>query len=238
MNLHLLKGEILGIAGVSGNGQMQLANMLSGMQTPDSGEIELNGELITHHTPREMMSAGIGRVPEDRTATGIIGDMSVRENLALESYQEPSLSRFGLLKSRSMEAYAADLIKEFDIRCPSTETQVRNLSGGNIQKLILARVLSRKPIVLLASQPTWGLDVGATAFVHKQLIQAKREGAGILLISEDLDELLQLSDRIQVLYKGKISVPVSPDQVDAATLGLAMSGHLEEFSQKIGQSTP
>lgn len=238
INLHLFKGEILGIAGVSGNGQMQLADMLSGMQPPDSGEIKIDGKLITHHTPREMMSAGIGRIPEDRTSTGIIGDMAVRENIALESYQEPGLSRFGLLKFRSMEAYAADLINKFDIRCPSTETPVRNLSGGNIQKLILARVLSRKPTVLLASQPTWGLDVGATAFVHEQLLQAKLEGSGILLISEDLDELLQLSDRIQVLYKGKISEPVSPDHVDAATLGLAMSGHLEEFSQKIGQPAP
>lgn len=208
------------------------------MQAPDSGEIQLEGERITHHTPREMMSAGIGRIPEDRTSTGIIGDMPVRENIALERYQEPGLSRFGLLKFGSIEAYAKDLINKFDIRCPSTETPVRNLSGGNIQKLILARVLSRKPIVLVASQPTWGLDVGATAFVHEQLLQAKLEGSGILLISEDLDELLQLSDRIQVLYKGKISAPVSPDQVDAATLGLAMSGHLEEFSQQIGQPAP
>ena len=238
MNLVLFKGEILGIAGVSGNGQMQLADMLSGMQTPDRGIIELAGQRITHYAPREMMSAGIGRVPEDRTVTGIIGDMTVRENLTLERYQDPALSWLGLLKTRKMEAYATDQIKKFDIRCPSTDTPVRNLSGGNIQKLILARVLSQQPIVLLASQPTWGLDVGATAFVHEQLIQAKLEGTGILLISEDLDELLQLSDRIQVLYKGKISEPVSPDQVDAATLGLAMSGHLEEFSQKIGQPVP
>ena len=238
LNLHLFKGEILGIAGVSGNGQVQLADMLSGMLPPDTGLIKLNGKQITHHTPREMMSAGIGRIPEDRTSTGIIGDMAVRENIALESYQEPTLSHFGFLKFKTMKAHTTDLINKFDIRCPSTEAPVRNLSGGNIQKLILARVLSRKPIILLASQPTWGLDVGATAFVHEQLLQAKQEGSGILLISEDLDELMQLSDRIQVLYKGKISAPVSPEHVDAATLGLAMSGHLEEFSQKIGQPAP
>lgn len=232
INLQLHRGEILGIAGVSGNGQVALADMLSGLHPPDKGEITLTDRLINLHSPRQMVESGFGRIPEDRTGTGIIGDMTVQENLALELYHKSHLSRFGVLNFTTLKQHARKQIEHFDIRCPSADVQTRKLSGGNIQKLILARVLSQKPAIILASQPTWGLDVGAASFVHEQLVQARELGAGIIVISEDLDELMLLADRIQVLYKGQISQPVRSETVDAATLGLAMSGQLEIFADQ------
>lgn len=232
IDLQLRAGEILGIAGVSGNGQVALADMLSGLHPPDTGDITLADNVISHHSPRQMVESGVGRIPEDRTGTGVIGDMTVQENLALELYHKSHLSRFGVLNFTALKQHALDQIDHFDIRCPSAEIQTRKLSGGNIQKLILARVLSQKPAIILASQPTWGLDVGAASFVHEQLVHAKEQGAGIIVISEDLDELMLLADRIQVLYKGRISQPVPSQTVDAATLGLAMSGQLDIFQEQ------
>ncbi|BBD08594.1 ABC transporter ATP-binding protein [Desulfovibrio ferrophilus] len=225
LNLSLHAGEILGIAGVSGNGQAQLADLISGLTPPDSGSIAVNGKTIARPTPAGMVAMGVGRIPEDRTGTGLIGDMTVQENLGSEVYRNKEFSRFGFLNFKSLRRRAKELIERFDVRCPGPGAATRKLSGGNMQKLILARVLSGKPSVILASQPTWGLDVGAAAFVHRCLMEAAERGAGVLLISEDLDELFQVTDRIQVMHCGRLSTPVRPGEVDAAQLGLAMSGH-------------
>jgi simple sugar transport system ATP-binding protein len=225
LDLTLRAGEILGIAGVSGNGQAALADLVSGLARPDAGELRVHGRTVAAPSPAGMLALGVGRVPEDRTGTGLVGDMSVMENLALEIYRRRPWSRWGLLDFSAMRRRARDLIARFDVRCPGPGAPVRQLSGGNMQKLILARVLSGGPSVILANQPAWGLDVGAAAFVHKALMDASRAGAGVLLISEDLDEIFQVADRIQVMHRGRLSAPVRPDEADAAAIGLAMSGH-------------
>lgn len=217
--------EVLGVAGVSGNGQVALADVLSGMVVPDSGEIHILDQAADHGSPARMVAAGVGRVPEDRHTSGVVGDMNVCENLVLEDYRHPRFSRFGWLRGAAILAHAKDLLHRYDVRCASATVPVRSLSGGNMQKLILARVLAREPRLILASQPTRGLDVGATAYVHQQLLEARERGSAIVLISEDLDELLALADRIAVIYRGRISAPIAREEANLARIGLLMSGH-------------
>jgi ABC-type uncharacterized transport system ATPase subunit len=224
LDLTVNAGEIVGIAGVSGNGQSQLADLVSGMIADFSGTFMLAGAPIEKPSPRQMVRRGVGRIPEDRTATGLIGDMTVLENLALESYWKRGFNRLGFLAAVPLRQRTAELLDRFDIRCAGADAPVRTMSGGNMQKLILARVLAERPILIVANQPTWGLDVGATAFVHQRLIEASREGAGVLLISEDLDELFAIADTIQVMYQGTLSPPIDPARTNAAEIGLAMSG--------------
>jgi simple sugar transport system ATP-binding protein len=216
--------EILGIAGVSGNGQALLADLLSGLVAPSGGSVVLRGQTVSRLTPAAMIRSGVGRVPDDRTGTGLVADMTVMENLSTEIYRLPGFSKCGMLNFKALASRAAQLMDVFDIRCAGPDAPVRKLSGGNMQKLILARVLSQGPHLILANQPTWGLDVGATAAVHQHLLDAARRGAGVVLISEDLDELFQLSDRIQVMYQGRLSSPEDTATVDRARLGLMMSG--------------
>jgi ABC-type uncharacterized transport system ATPase subunit len=225
VSLELKAGEILGIAGVSGNGQSHLADLISGLLRPTSGSFLLHGKQVTHPTPLAMIKKGVGRIPEDRTGTGVIGDMNVLENMASESYWRSGFNRFGLLNFKALSAHSKQLSERYDVRCGGLDVPVRALSGGNMQKLILARVLSEKPSVIIANQPTWGLDVGATAFVHRQLIKASREGAGVIIISEDLDELFAVADCLQVMYRGTLSAPIDPAATSASEVGLAMSGH-------------
>lgn len=225
LSLNLHRGEIVGIAGVSGNGQSHLADLISGMLVPSSGKLLLHGKPIEKPSPLTMLSQGVGRIPEDRTSTGVIGDMTVVENVALEKYWKKQFSRCGLLNSTALTSHTKELTTTYDVRCGGLDASARTMSGGNMQKLILARVLSEKPQVVIANQPTWGLDVGATAFVHRQLIEASRNGAGVIIISEDLDELFTVADVIQVMYQGSLSPPIDPAQTSAAELGLAMSGH-------------
>ena len=232
--LHLLLcgREILGIAGVSGNGQGALAALLSGLRLPDSGAFELLGETVKRTSPVEMQGRGVGRIPEDRHATGVVGDLTVEENLILEACGSPRFCSLGLLRGGVIRRNAREMIERFDIRGADPTTTTRALSGGNMQKVILARVLSEKPKVILANQPTRGLDVGAAAKVQELLFEARAQGAGIILISEDLEELLQVSDRIAVLYQGRLSTPVAVEEADMQTLGLLMSGHGEFQRQK------
>ncbi len=230
IDLILRGGEILGIAGVAGNGQTALADIISGMAAPSSGKLYLEGSAIKSITPSAMVQNGIGRIPQDRTTTGLIGDMSVQENIVLENHSQMPYSRYGMLRFSSIKNRAIDLIQRYDIRCPGPDATTRQLSGGNLQKLILARVLADHPKIILASQPTWGLDVGAATFVHQQLLAAKKRGAAILLISEDLDELLLIADRLHVIYHGRLTPPVSPEETDAAAIGLAMSGHADRVA--------
>lgn len=225
LTLRLNSHEILGIAGVSGNGQAQLADLLSGLIEPEYGNIIINGERLSKPTPAAMIKHGVGRVPDDRTGTGLVADMTVMENFATESYKLPGFAKRGVLNFKALASRAKQLIEAFDVRCPGIDTPVRKLSGGNMQKLILARVLSSAPSIIMVNQPTWGLDVGATAYVHQQLLDAAERGAGVILISEDLDELFQIADRIQVMYQGSLSDPVPTGEVDRAELGLLMSGN-------------
>jgi simple sugar transport system ATP-binding protein len=230
-NLSLCQHEILGIAGVSGNGQAQLADLLSGLISLDQGRITVQSHGEIKPSPAVMIRSGVGRIVEDRNGTGLIGDLSISENLSAERYRDREFCRFGFRRFQRIRQFAQQLIKSFDVRCQGANALVRQLSGGNMQKLILARVLSQQPQVILAHQPTWGLDVGAAAYVHEQLLAARQRGAGVLLISEDLDELLQLCDRIQVLYQGHLSESLEISKVSLQELGLRMSGQMVK-SQK------
>ena len=238
--LHLLLygREILGIAGVSGNGQAALAALISGLRLPDGGSFELLGEAVKTTSPAQMQHRGVGRIPEDRHATGVVGDLSVEENLILEASGDRRFCDLGMLRGRVIRRYAKDLIDRFDIRGADPTTTTRALSGGNMQKVILARVLSAKPRVILANQPTRGLDVGAAAKVQELLFEARAEGAGIILISEDLEELLQVSDRIAVLYQGRLSHPVAAEDAALTALGLLLSGHgeFERYRREAGHA--
>ncbi|MGA7934843.1 MAG: ABC transporter ATP-binding protein [Kovacikia sp.] len=193
--------EIVGIAGVSGNGQAALFDLISGLALPSQGQVWLYGQEVRNPCPLAMVEAGVARIPEDRHTTGLIPDMSIWENLILETHSEPEFSQSGFLNLDAAVQHAVGLIEAFDVRCSSPNATVRLLSGGNMQKLILGRVLSRNPKLIIASQPTRGLDLGAVTYVHQQLLDARDRGAGILLISEDLEELLGLSDRVHVLYR-------------------------------------
>ena len=217
-----------GAVGVSGNGQAALGGLLSGLEHPSGGTLKLGGEDVGALGPRGMITAGAGRVPEDRHAEGAVGELSVWENAVLERLRTPAFSRRGFVRQRACKSYAAELIDRFDIRGASPETRTRLLSGGNMQKLILGRVLSNGPRFVLANQPTRGLDEGAIAAVHAELLAARSEGAAILLISEELEEAVALSDRIQAIVKGRLSQPISADEADPQRLGLMMAGVWKE----------
>ena len=220
--------EILGIAGVSGNGQAALAALLSGLVPPESGELRLFGEPWPSGGPAALVEAGVGRIPEDRNRQGVVGDMTVAENLLLEDRALPRWQRFGVLRRGAVAAHAGEVIAGYDVRCEGPEATVRLLSGGNVQKVILGRVLERRPRLILANQPTRGLDVGAVAYVHDRLLEAREQGAAILLVSEDLDELLALSDRVAVIYRGRLGPALPIAQVTLRGLGLMMAGHQDD----------
>lgn len=213
--------EILGIAGISGNGQGALAGVISGMIAPSEGELLVNGSGIANYDPSAMVGAGVGRIPEDRHRDGIVGAMSVAENMVIERLDDPDVQSRGLLKQDAIQAHADDLIAAYDVRGPGAQASARLLSGGNIQKLILARVFERQPDLILANQPTRGLDMGAAAEVARRLLEARARGAGVVLISEDLDEILSLSDRIMVIHDGELA---ESETRDREVLGLLMAG--------------
>ncbi len=228
ISLTVREREIVGLAGVAGNGQSILAAILSGMLAPSSGSLRLAGEEIRRFAPRDFVERGIGRIPEDRHATGVIGDMAVWENFICEDLRKAPLWRYGrFIDTKACRDLAADLIQAFDIRCKSMDVPAKLLSGGNMQKLILARSLRHAPRFILANQPVRGLDEGAIAAVHERLLAAKRGGAGILLISEDLDELLELADSIAVIYAGRVSRPLPAGAATARDLGAMMAGELD-----------
>jgi simple sugar transport system ATP-binding protein len=220
VSLDVASGEIVGVAGVSGNGQTELVEILSGMRRPSGGSVTVGGVELTGADPESMMRAGVGRIPEDRHAS-LVGDLSVAYNLVLERLDD--FLRGGRIDERRVREHAAELIQRFDIRA-RPDDPVATLSGGNIQKVLLARVLSRDPRLLVVSQPTRGLDVGSTEYVRSQLLARRAEGAGILLVSEDLDELLALSDRLVVLYEGRIVGEMAAADADLEHLGMLMAG--------------
>ena len=220
VNLAVAAGEIVGLAGVSGNGQVELAEVLSGTRRCTGGQLLMEGRDITNGTPAQMMAAGIGRISEDRHAS-VVGEMSVAQNLALEHLDE--FTRGGRLSHRRIRQHAERLIADYSIKARPDDS-IRTLSGGNIQKCILARVIERNPKVIVVAQPTRGLDVGATEYVHNKLVEQQAKGAAILLISEDLDEILALADRIAVMYEGQILDVLPAADATPARLGLLMSG--------------
>lgn len=220
LSLKVHSGEVVGIAGVAGNGQTELVSILNGMLVPDKGDVSVNGERVALGEPRAMNRAGVARIPEDRLK-GVVGSLSVAENLTLEQIDD--YTRAGHLNHRQINETAQRLIADFQIKAQPND-RVRSLSGGNIQKVILARTLSREPSVVVAAQPTRGLDIGATEYVHEKLLEQKRRGAGVLLISEDLDETLVLSDRILVIYQGAIVGEFEAGQVDLDKISLLMAG--------------
>jgi general nucleoside transport system ATP-binding protein len=224
INLDLHGGEIMGIAGVAANGQNIIASLLSGQIKPSRGQVMLKGKRLKSFSPARMIANGVGRIPEDRNTEGLIGDMTVTENAIAESYRTWRMSAAGFIKWVKARDFARDIITNYDVRCPSPEIHVRLLSGGNMQKLLLGRVLSANPDVILANQPTRGLDVGAVSYVHQQLLHARWGGAGILLISEDLDEILALSDRISVMYRGELSLPLPRAEASMQDIGMMMAG--------------
>ncbi len=225
INLTINAHEIVGIAGVSGNGQAELADLLSGLCQHESGSIELLGENLKSISARDMLSRGVGRIPEDRHKSGVVGDMQIWENLISEDLRSKTTSKFGIILDKSKaKKRAEDLIEKYDIRCKGPLAETKLLSGGNIQKLILARALSPNPSFILANQPVRGLDEGAIAYVQTQLLEARDRGVGILLISEDLDELMALSDKIAVMYHGKLSPIFTNGSKTIAEIGLMMAG--------------
>jgi simple sugar transport system ATP-binding protein len=224
LSLDVRKGEILGIAGVEGNGQRELIEVLTGLRKAASGEIRLRGRPVRNESPRRIAESKMGFIPEDRQKRGLVLDFSVGENLVLKNYYAPPFSRRGLLKYDRIFDHAAGLIGEYDIRTPDEKTPARALSGGNQQKVIVAREVAGDPDLLIATQPTRGLDVGAIEFIHRKLIEQRDSGKAVLLHSLELDEILNLSDRIAVMYEGRIVGVLDPRETDEQEIGLLMSG--------------
>ncbi|MBQ0037156.1 MAG: ABC transporter ATP-binding protein [Clostridiales bacterium] len=224
MKVH--RGEIVGIAGVDGNGQTQLAQLITGVLAPQSGSVELKGKSVSVYDPSSFIKNGVSHVPEDRNLQGLVGDMSITDNLVLKATTAEKFSRGKglLLKKRDMARYAGEMVGRYDIRCTSVEQTVRSLSGGNQQKVILAREMESEPDLLVAAHPTRGLDIGATRFVHDKMIEARDKGVGILLISADFDEILEVSDRILVFFEGRIMGEYSGKNPPVEEISLAMTG--------------
>ncbi|MCC7163387.1 MAG: ABC transporter ATP-binding protein [Anaerolineae bacterium] len=222
-SLEVRAGEILGIAGVSGNGQRELAEAIAGMRRATAGTIWVDNQNVTNQSPAQVSASGVAFVPEERMTMGVVREFTVAENAILETHAYPPLANRGVFDFGQINDHCTRLVREYDVKTPSLDTPVKSLSGGNIQKLILARELDRAPRLLLAAQPTRGVDIGATEYIHKRLIEQRANGTAVLLISEDLEEVRALSDRIAVMYEGQIVGIVSPDS-KMEDLGLMMAG--------------
>ncbi len=224
LDLQIRSGEILGIAGIDGNGQTELIEAISGLKKPEGGKIFLNGNDVTGFTPRKVTESGVGHIPQDRHKHGLVLDYSIRDNMVLQTYYKEPFSKRGLMNYKAVAEKAKALIEKFDVRTPSVDVPARALSGGNQQKAIIAREVDRSPDLLIAAQPTRGLDVGAIEFIHEQLVKEREKGRAVLLISFELEEILHVSDRIAVLYEGKIVGIRDPKETTEQELGFLMAG--------------
>lgn len=224
VSLTVRAGEIVGIAGVDGNGQSELVEAITGLRRPASGRVLLGGQDVSRWSVTNRTKAGLAHIPEDRHARGLVLDFSVAENSVLGRHRQPSYARAGWLSLKSVQETAVRLIKEFDVRPPLPQAAARGLSGGNQQKLIIAREMDRQPKVLVAAQPTRGVDVGAIEAIHRRLVEHRSQMGGVLLTSLELDEILSLSDRILVMYEGQIVAEVRPEDTSEEELGLLMAG--------------
>lgn len=224
VSLDVHKGEVVGIAGVAGNGQRELAEAIAGLRPIASGSISIDGADLTHTNPLKRIKAGFGFVPEDRLTMGLASGLSLKDNLALKAYRRAPISRGPFISQKEIRKMSARLVSEYDIRGGRDELPIGLLSGGNLQRSIIAREISENPDVLLAASPTRGLDLAATDSVRRLLADAAEDGLGILLISEDLDEIRALADRIVVMFEGEIVGEIDPDEFDLETIGLMMAG--------------
>ncbi len=235
VSFQVRRGEILGIAGVDGNGQHELALAITGLMRPSAGRITVNGKDATNMSVRQLNEAGLGHIPADRQTMGVALDFSVADNLILQGYyRSPFTTRWGLLSPRMILDNALRLIRSFVIRTPSPDTKLSHLSGGNQQRVILAREIDRKPRVLIAVQPTRGLDIGATDYIHKALLEERSRGAAILLISTELEEIMELSDRIAVIFEGRLVGEVAGGRADVLKIGRLMAGLEEQEAEAAG----
>jgi general nucleoside transport system ATP-binding protein len=233
VDLELRAGEILGLAGVSGNGQGELCQCLAGLRPVTAGTIMINGQDMTHAPLHDRMEAGQAYIPEERMRDGAIREFSVQENIFLHEHNSPQYTHGPFLDFGKMAAHAQALVTQYAVKTPGLNTPIKNLSGGNIQKVIMARELSRNPKILIAAQPTRGVDIGATEYIHQRLLEQRAAGMGILLISEDLDEIRALSDRIAVIYEGRIMGVVNRGQATVEEIGLMMAG--EPMDHAVGR---
>jgi simple sugar transport system ATP-binding protein len=224
LNLVVREGEILGLAGVSGNGQRELSEVLFGLRIPLEGNLKVSGEPLPWGDPLSAIRLGLARIPEDRIETGLMTDLSVEENLILERHGSEAFQTRGILNFRQIHRFSDRLIEGYRILTSSRDAAAKSLSGGNLQKVILARELDNKPKLVIAAQPTRGLDVGAMEYIHRRLLEEKARRAGVLMISEDLDEIFALSDRIVVLYEGRIMGEVPLEEASREQIGLWMTG--------------
>ena len=224
MNLDVRAGEIVGIVGVSGNGQRELAEAMIGLREIESGQVSVEGNPVKTPTPKHVRSMGLAYVPEERMKYGSIGDFTVAENLILVDYDQAPYVRNGLLSFSSIEERSEQLVSDYSIRTPSTGTLTRKLSGGNIQKVVIAREFSGGAETLVVAQPTRGIDIGAAEYIHEQLLVQRSQGKAILLISEDLDEVMALSDRLVVMYEGRVMGRMNREDATIEQVGLLMSG--------------
>ncbi|MDX1600081.1 MAG: ATP-binding cassette domain-containing protein, partial [Anaerolineales bacterium] len=218
------EGEILGVAGVAGNGQHELAEVVAGLRQPDQGRVLFRGRDITNASILERWRMGIAYVPAERNEVGSIADFSLAENVALNFFFDEEFTRRGMLDLNKIQEFTQQLVDEYDVVTPGVDVKAEHLSGGNLQRLILARVLARRPRLLIASLPTQGLDIGAAEFVRNKLVEAKSAGAGILLISEDLDEVFALSDRVAPIYEGRIMAVLPESEARRENVGAMMAG--------------
>ena len=225
VSFQVRKGEIVCIAGIDGNGQTELVEAVTGMIKADGGTVYVKGEDMTKKSIRYRNTHGMSHIPEDRHKHGLVLDYSLEENLVLQDYFEPRFQNHGFIRQNEVTAYAEKLIEKYDIRSgQGAVTKVRSMSGGNQQKAIIAREISKNPEVLVAVQPTRGLDVGAIEFIHKQIVAERDAGAGVLLVSLELEEVMNLSDRILVIYEGELVADLNPKETTVQELGLYMAG--------------
>ncbi|TDL34994.1 ABC transporter ATP-binding protein [Jeotgalibacillus sp. S-D1] len=224
LSITLRAGEIVGIAGVDGNGQSELIEAITGLRKISSGSIKLSGKELSSLKPRKITEAGIGHIPQDRHKHGLVLDFPIGENMVLQTYYQTPFSKMSMLNNKEINKKAKKLIAEFDVRTPSEYTEARALSGGNQQKAIIGREVDRDPDLLIAAQPTRGLDVGAIEFIHQRLIDQRDKGKAVLLLSFELDEIMNVSDRIAVIYEGNIIAIVDPKETTEQELGLLMAG--------------
>lgn len=232
LSLQVRAGEVLGIAGIDGNGQSELLQALTGLRKVESGTITINGDDITNRTPRKITESGVGHVPEDRHKYGLVLDMTLAENIGIQTYYQEPYSKMGVLNYGGINEHARELIQEFDVRTVNELVAAKALSGGNQQKAIIAREVSRDPDLLIVANPTRGLDVGAIEFIHKRLIEQRDKLKAVLLISFELEEILNVSDRIAVIHAGKIVGIVDPNETSEKELGLLMAGYSLEDARK------
>jgi simple sugar transport system ATP-binding protein len=231
VNLEVHSGEILGIAGVAGNGQSELEEVIAGLRRATAGQVLIDGQASTHYTPHQVGELGLAHIPSDRYRMGLLPDFTVAENLFLQRIGEAPFTRRGVLNWEAIRREAQQLIQAYNVRGATVDTPAGSLSGGNAQKMILARELARQPKVLLAAQPTRGLDVSAIEYVHRRLIEQRDEGVAILLISTELDEILALSDRIAVMYEGEIVGLMAGEAADVNQIGLMMAGSVRQQAE-------